>query len=285
MEFACQACGYKPEKWTRACFMCGRTGTVERVGSGMSKTVSGSDGFVRLGEVGASGIRRFKTGIYQLDKALGGGIAYPCVMALGGDPGIGKSTLTLQVMDALHECMVYISAEELVGFISERAARLNLRNWHSFRFREDSEPESIKESILNSGAYIAIIDSVSALHYPIEKDDRGRVRAAKPTIQEQTNIALDLTNWALKKEDYANRPGHHVTLVFICHQNKEGEMGGAKTIEYMTDVHAEFEGIRELKPRKFKLLKNRMGPTYEPAHFMMEANGLRERDMTDESDA
>lgn len=291
--YSCSHCGSRHERYTKSCPICG----LGRSESDRKKTVSfepsnGTDGFIRLGDIATSGIPRFDTGIEQLNKAFGGdpkngyGLAYPSVIQLGGQPGIGKSTLLLQMMSTLASVTRYYTAEELPRFIAERAKRLRLPNVDGLRIREESDPEEIKRTLEEDpNARIAIVDSISALRHPVdEEEDGGRARSINHSKQTEAAIALDLVKFALKKDEYTSRRGNQITMIFLCHVVKSDDLAGMKIIEHMVDVVAEFRGERSSKPRVVRLLKNRMGPTYEPARFTMEDDGLHERSDEEEID-
>lgn len=288
IRYRCEGCGAVNWKWSKTCIACGRRGTLVRpevYGVKLTAIVSAhDDGLLRLGDIEATDVPRLSTGIEQLDDALGGedvkGMANPCVIQLGGQPGIGKSTLLLQVANNLHEQVLYVSAEELGRFIAIRAKRLKLPNADKIRFLGTSSPNLVKEKIILSGASVVILDSLQGM-----KPDRLENGAVPKATQLATKeIAQDLINFALKKDGYEDREGDPVTIIMINHVNKQGDLSGLKEIEHDVDVVSWFTGLRNGKIRTFQLEKNRFGPTDKKATFMMGKNGLQEHEPETDED-
>lgn len=237
-----------------------------------SQTEENDDGITRLGDVDTSETQRLITGIRSLDAAFGGGFGLPSVVQFGGQPGIGKSTLLLACANVFYERTLYVTSEERIEQIADRAKRLRLHNIKKIRAIETLSPAYVKEMIIRSGADFVIIDSLQGLR--ADASDGGR-RHTQLVVRD---IALDLINFAQKKEEYETRDGHPVTFVMVCHVNKQGDLAGLKEIEHMVDVVAWFGGERSGKIRKVRLEKNRLGPTDKAAIFTMEEDGLHEKE-------
>jgi len=221
--------------------------------------------------VDSTDVERMKTHIGSLDKALGGGWGLPSVVQFGGQPGIGKSSLLLQVANILADRTLYITSEERVESLAARAKRMNLLNINRIKAWATMSPAMVREKIVESDADFVIIDSLQGLR--ADEDGNGVRRHSQIVVRD---IALDLIKFAQKAEEYEDRPGHPCTFVLVCHVNKQGDLAGLKEIEHMVDVVAWFGGERSGKRRKFRLEKNRLGPTSDMAAFSMEKDGLHE---------
>lgn len=231
---------------------------------------------MRLGEIDTTDVERLKTGFEAMDKALGGenpGFGLPSVVQFGGQPGVGKSTLLLQISNALAKRTLYVTNEERIESIAARAKRMNLENINLIRCVATLSPEETKAKIVDSRADFVIVDSLQGMRL-----DQATGSSRKHTQLVVRDIALDLINFAQKKDVYEDREGHKVTFVMVCHVNKSGDLAGLKEIEHMVDVVAWFGGERSGKKRVFRLEKNRMGPTSDKATFSMEKDGLHEVD-------
>jgi DNA repair protein RadA/Sms len=220
----------------------------------------------------------------QLDQLLGGkeetgwGFACPSVVMLVGEPGIGKSTLILEVMDHVGSKGVYVTAEERIEFIADRAQRLNLKNLDNIKLMFESDPDRVKKAIIASGARLAIIDSLSALGNEPEVDENGKVKINFNSLQEEAAIALDFVSFANKTKNHSMREGKPLTILFMCHVNKESDPAGMKKIEHMGDCMLILEALteREKPERVIRSPKNRFGDTRFKAHFLMTETGMHE---------
>jgi len=204
-------------------------------------------------------IVRTSTGIGEFDRVLGGGIVDGSLVLVGGEPGIGKSTIMLQMAVRLKRKILYVSGEESVEQIKMRADRIGTKSDQCFLYAETSlsevvrEAESLKPEIL-------IIDSIQTLY-------SSRLEAAIGSISQVKECTGQLMKFAKQKK---------VPIFLIGHVNKEGAIAGPKVLEHMVDTVLQFEGDRHLSYRLLRTIKNRFGSTSELGMFEMNANGLRE---------
>jgi len=263
--FVCQSCGAESAKWVGKCPSCGEWNTyVEEV---VSKTVHSSTDFsveksrpVNIKEAGEEVAKeRLKTGIDELDRVLGGGIVDGSLVLVGGEPGIGKSTIMLQMAIRLPQKTLYVSGEESIEQIKMRADRIGLKSDNCFLFAETSlsavltQAESMAPDVL-------IIDSIQTLH-------SDRVESAIGSISQVKECTGQLMKFAKQKA---------IPVFLIGHVNKDGAIAGPKVLEHMVDTVLQFEGDRHLSYRMLRTIKNRFGSTSELGMFEMNATGLRE---------
>lgn len=270
--FFCQNCGYESAKWMGQC--PGRrewnTFVEEQVvtGQGKSSRMKTVTGFseknkpAKLSEVSIEKEDRISTGIGELDRVLGGGIVAGSLTLVGGDPGIGKSTLLLQVCRNLAgdgREVLYVSGEESLKQIKLRANRIGTFSDH-LKLLCETDLESIEETIRRSKPEVVIIDSIQTMFH-------GEISAAPGSIsqvREATGLFLQLAK------------GLGVSIFIVGHVTKEGTVAGPRVLEHMVDTVLYFEGDRHASYRLLRGVKNRFGSTNEIGVFEMEAEGLRE---------
>lgn len=269
----CNSCGGKSPKHTQRCGNCGVEDQIVPEKYFRQGKTPEETGIKKLSDFSAKPKPRLATGFPSLNKALGGGFAVPCVVQFGGEPGIGKSTLLLQIADMLSEKVLYVLNEEPGESLRERADRLRLRNFLDIDIAETSSPEETKKAIIDSECEIAMIDSLQGM-----SSDDGAIVTQNMTA----DIALDLCRFAVKMGDYAYRRGSPIALILVCHVNKEAELAGLKKIQHMVDAVAWFRGDPHGKKRVFKVNKSRIGPTHKAAVFTMQEDGLHESLVADE---
>lgn len=263
--FYCQSCGAESAKWVGKCPSCNEWNTyVEEV---VSKGSSNTPDFaveksrpVNIKEVGQSkSTERLPTGIQELDRVLGGGIVDGSLILVGGEPGIGKSTLMLQMAIRLYKKTLYVSGEESAEQIRMRADRIGTTAKDCFLYAETSLSQ-----VLNHAETLApdvlIIDSIQTLH-------SDRLEAAIGSISQVKECTGQLMKFAKQKG---------ISIFLIGHVNKDGAIAGPKVLEHMVDTVLQFEGDRHLAYRILRTVKNRFGSTSELGMFEMNANGLRE---------
>lgn len=290
VRYRCQKCGAFNSRWTRHCIACGKVGTLVRpevygcVTTFGATSAEHEDGLERLGEIESNDVPRLSTGMPKLDETLGGGIAYPSVVMLSGSPGVGKSTLLLQIANHQSENTLYCSSEELGRFIAARSKRMKLKNAARIRFLASSSPSEIKDKILKSGVKLVILDSLQGLRSDPFINEHGKEVHHKHTQLAVRDMALDITNFALMKDEYEDRPGHPVSVIVISHINKDGDTAGLVEIAHMADGICAFEGEKSKKRRKFSVLKHRFGPNDLVASFDMCPTGLVEVEPEDEEE-
>jgi DNA repair protein RadA/Sms len=269
-SFVCQSCGSAASKWSGRCDNCGEWNTiVEEKGSA---PVSGARG-ASLPKGKASrlvGLRgespplpRIQTGIAELDRVAGGGFVPGSGVLIGGDPGIGKSTLLLQALASLARTgarVIYVSGEEAIAQVRLRAQRLGLDDANVLLATETNVSDIL--ATLNEGEppAIAVIDSIQTLWSPV-------IEAAPGTVSQ-----LKAGSEALVR--YAKQKG--TAMLLVGHVTKDGQIAGPKVIEHMVDTVLYFEGDRGHQYRILRAVKNRFGPTDEIGVFEMSDGGLKE---------
>ena len=271
-SFICQACGSVHSRWVGKCEGCGDWNTiveeVAEVSSSKSlaatKTKANKLGIIDLSEAGAQNYPRIKSGIGEFDRVSGGGLVQGAAILIGGDPGIGKSTLLLQAVCALAKrgtkCL-YVSGEESTSQVGGRARRLGLAD-APVQLASAASVRDIISALksADSEVSIAVIDSIQTMFV-------DTLDAAPGTVSQVRAAAHELTKLA-KKEN--------ITIVFVGHVTKEGQIAGPRVLEHIVDTVLYFEGERSHHFRILRSVKNRFGPTDEIGVFEMEHEGLVE---------
>ncbi len=271
--FSCQSCGYQSPKWLGRCPDCSAWNSFaeenfsQPQGQGESRLIRAalaSDARpVLLKEVKQADDIRVKTGICELDRVLGGGVVKGGVSLLGGDPGIGKSTIALQISHQLARAgqkILYISAEESVQQTRLRAERLGSEESENIYVVNQTDLSVIIEYIKNIKPDTVIIDSIQVIFNPQIPSAPGSVGQ----VRECSNI---LTQTA---------KGLGVSMFIIGHVTKEGAIAGPRVLEHIVDTVLYFEGQRNSAYRILRAMKNRFGSTNEIGVFQMGAMGLEE---------
>ncbi|MDR1234147.1 MAG: DNA repair protein RadA [Holosporales bacterium] len=270
-RFVCQECGAILSKWVGQCEICKAWNSVieeiDQMGITKQNEHIPDDFFVTLSDDSVETeesliIGRRQTQIEELNRVIGGGIVDGSIILLGGPPGIGKSTLLLQVlteMDGSSE-FVYISAEESVNQVLLRARRLNISN-NQLKIAASSNIHQIISSLHGlPKSSIVIIDSIQTILSDLIQSPPGSISQVRFCTQELVNFA--------KKND--------VTIIIVGHITKDGAIAGPKTLEHMVDCVLYFEGDRSYDYRILRCEKNRFGPTDEIGVFSMTGHGLEE---------
>ena len=215
----------------------------------------------KIGEVKAGFETRYKTGLKELDRVLGGGIVKGSLILVGGDPGIGKSTLLLQICQRVGEDkkILYVSGEESEGQIKIRAERLGVTTENLYLVTE-TDVELILESINELKPDIVIIDSIQTMTHEAIPSAAGSV----PQVREATNAFMRIAK------------AQGIAMFIVGHVTKEGAIAGPRVLEHMVDCVLYFEGDRQLTFRILRAVKNRFGSTNEIGVFEMLDSGLRE---------
>ena len=264
--YVCQNCGAKESKWVGKCSTCGEWNSfVEEVevstkGNRVASIVGASSSRpLKLSEVKANADERMDTGDGELNRVLGGGIVPGSMILLGGEPGIGKSTLVLQF--ALHNrCgkVLYVSGEESVSQIKMRAQRLGAEN-DDCLFLSGNSLETVLEHSRALEPKLLIIDSIQTL----ATESVDAIPGSLSQIRECTNVLLRYS-----KENT-------ITTILIGHITKDGQLAGPKILEHIVDVVLQFEGDNNQVYRILRGIKNRFGATFEIGVFEMLDAGLR----------
>ena len=274
--FYCTECGNELPKWAGQCSACRAWNTiVERPAESVRKKPgasvrsapagglpSGSGRMPRrLGEVETTRELRFETGMSELDRVLGGGAVKGSLVLVGGAPGIGKSTMMLQICDQLcrFATVLYVSGEESERQIKLRAERLQIRDDGLYLLSE-SNLDDVLEAVHTLKPDILIVDSIQTLY-------NGDLTAAPGSIGQVKDCTMALMQLA---------KGEGVTVFVIGHVNKEGSIAGPKVLEHMVDCVLYFEGEQQMTHRILRSVKNRFGATNEIGVFEMADQGLVE---------
>ena len=270
--YVCQACGAVTARWSGKCASCGKWNSIieEQAPSGSPALVAIRGGKGRLASfetLAAATIDapRLPTGMTELDRVLGGGLVPGSAVLVGGDPGIGKSTLLLQAAAKLAETgarVVYLSGEEAPAQVRMRAARLGLAHAPVALGTETNLANIVATLGSTVPPVLVIIDSVQTLW------SEG-VEAAPGTITQLRSCASALISHA---------KGSGSTLALVGHVTKDGQIAGPKVIEHMVDTVLYFEGLSGHQFRVLRAIKNRFGPTDEIGVFEMHSDGLEEVD-------
>ncbi|MEF2878707.1 MAG: DNA repair protein RadA [Blautia sp.] len=269
--FFCQNCGYESPKWMGQCPGCRQWNTFveETVSSGSVKagTAGGSQAArkaepVILSEIQAKEDDRIKTDIEELDRVLGGGIVKGSLVLVGGDPGIGKSTLLLQVCRQLGEKghkVLYISGEESLGQIKLRAERIGTFNDKLLLLCE-TNLAAVRSAIEKLKPEAVVIDSIQTMY----NEEISSAPGSVSQVRESTGVLMQIAK------------GMGITVFIVGHVTKEGSVAGPRVLEHMVDTVLYFEGDRQVAYRILRSVKNRFGSTNEIGVFEMQEKGLME---------
>jgi DNA repair protein RadA/Sms len=265
--FFCQNCGHEESKWLGQCPMCKEWNTFaeEKVTVSKSSTVKSAvreAKVVALSSVSTEQEDRMKTKIEELDRVLGGGIVSGSLVLVGGDPGIGKSTLLLQVCRQLareQKKVLYISGEESVKQIKLRANRMGEFNDNLLLLCE-TNLETIRQVIERESPAVAVIDSIQTMY----SEEVASAPGSVSQVREATNTLMQLAK------------GLNITIFIVGHVTKEGTVAGPRVLEHMVDTVLYFEGDRHASYRILRGVKNRFGSTNEIGVFEMQETGLEE---------
>ena len=261
--YYCQNCGAQYSKWMGQCTACKQWNTIVEEVVSKKEAKSGMpvkpSKLLKLDEIDTDAEYRFSTGNEELDRVLGGGIVPGSVVLLGGEPGIGKSTLMLQVALHLPYNTLYISGEESPKQIRMRAERIGKLN-KNMKLLFETNTQKILHTLEAEKPDILVIDSIQTLHTDMIESSPGSISQIRESASEIIRFAKQ-TN----------------TPVFIIgHINKEGQIAGPKVLEHMVDTVLQFEGDRNHLFRILRAQKNRFGSTNEIGIFEMYNRGLRE---------
>ncbi len=264
--FFCQECGYESAKWLGKCPNCGNWNTfAEELAPQKAKNTKAahlpSVPAKKLTEIDFSEDNRIDTGIAELNRVLGGGLVHGELVLLAGDPGIGKSTLTLQLVATvkLSQTIMYISGEESVGQIKMRAERLGIDKSELLLLCEN-DMNVITNEIKRYQPKLIILDSIQTVYLP-------EITSAPGSVSQLRECTNKVMQWA---------KGWGIATILVGHVTKDGAVAGPRVLEHMVDAVLFFEGERHYQHRVLRSLKNRFGSTNEIGIFEMAEKGLEE---------
>jgi len=264
-QYQCDACGQTFSKWSGQCPECHAWNTLEEIrsiqvgGKTKSLTRQASTQVTSLSEIDSTEQPRIYTQLDELDRVLGGGIVNGSVVLLGGSPGIGKSTLLIQMLAALNEYpTIYISGEESAQQISMRAERLSL-NKENIRLLSSISLEEVLATLEKTKPKLVVVDSIQTLA-------SEELNSAPGSVSQVRECAGQLVQFA-KNTD--------TTLFVVGHITKEGTLAGPRVLEHMVDTVLYFEGDSSDRFRLLRATKNRFGAVNELGVFVMQENGLK----------
>ena len=273
-SYVCTNCGYETSKWNGKCPDCGEWNTFEEVEVQVSSRAAGkakaaaikdiSDNILNINSVDATSREiRYDTGMKELNRVLGGGLVKGSLVLLGGEPGIGKSTMLLQICQTMGDdhTILYVSGEESARQIKLRANRLGVNSDNLYLLAE-TDAESICAAITKEKPEIVIIDSIQTMSISGISSAQGSVTQ----VRECTNLFMRTA----KSEE--------IPIFIVGHVNKDGAIAGPKVMEHIVDSVLYFEGQRNLTYRILRAVKNRFGSTNEIGVFEMADSGLVEVD-------
>lgn len=265
--YVCSNCGAESAKWNGRCSNCGEWNTLEEELRDNSKQVKpktrkvGVTSSLMLGQIDEEEEQRYKTGLGELDRVLGGGIVKGSLVLIGGDPGIGKSTILLQICNHLGKNLkiLYVSGEESKRQLKLRATRLNIDS-NNLYVMSETDIETIVSQIDLDSPDLVIIDSIQTMNHSELTSSTGSVTQ----VRECTNLLMHVA----KSMD--------IPILIVGHVNKDGGIAGPKVLEHIVDVVLYFEGDRQNSYRILRGIKNRYGSTNEIGVFQMRDSGLKE---------
>lgn len=266
--FVCGNCGYESAKWLGKCPACNEWNSFyeEKINNAAvsSNNPSGKQKSAtprKLKEVEGIDATRISTGIGELDRVLGGGLVKGSLVLVGGEPGIGKSTLILQICDKIigEGKVLYVSGEESAEQVKIRADRLNINN-DDIMFLGETDIDIIQEAILNTNPKLVIIDSIQTMY----SED---ITSAAGTVSQVREITARIMR--ICKEN-------SITTIIIGHVTKDGNIAGPRVLEHMVDTVLYLEGERYFSYRMLRSVKNRFGSTNELGMFEMKNEGMVE---------
>lgn len=264
----CASCGQKHVKWQGQCTTCREWNTLTEELEPQEKTsrhtplLKAKKTPVRLSEIQEESQIRISTELTELDRILGGGIVPGSLCLIGGEPGIGKSTLSLQLAAGICKKgrkVLYVSGEESLEQISLRAKRLNIQS-DNLLFFNDTEVSSITSQIEQLKPDLVIVDSIQIVYREELSSSPGSVTQIRESTASFLQVAKQL----------------NAAIFIVGHVTKSGDIAGPKILEHLVDTVLYFDGDKQLHFRLLRVIKNRFGPTDEVAVFQMDSDGLKQ---------
>jgi DNA repair protein RadA/Sms len=267
--YTCSECGDISNKWTGQCGACGQWNTlIETVVESATHRFSQAQNplnqatpVINLAEVELTLLPRFGTGLVEFDRVLGGGFVPGGVVLIGGDPGIGKSTLLLQALSNVSQIykVLYVSGEESGAQIALRAQRLKVVA-KDIKLQIEIQLEKIMATLVSMKPQVAVVDSIQTMYSEVLSSAPGSVAQVRECAAQLTRVAKE----------------HNITLIMVGHVTKEGALAGPRVLEHIVDTVLYFEGDTHSSFRLIRAVKNRFGAVNELGVFAMTDKGLRE---------
>lgn len=268
--FTCQECGYQTSKWLGKCPDCQNWNSFSeeetiKPSKGAPKSIAGRENRPKtIDEIEHENVHRYYSKIGEFDRVMGGGITIGSLTLIGGEPGIGKSTLLMEVCGKLlneytSDKILYVSGEESESQIADRSKRLGVSNQNFYIFNETNWQKIIEE-VKSLKPKFLVIDSIQTTH-------SNQVESAAGTLTQIREVTYELMNYA---------KAYNLTCFIIGHVTKEGQIAGPKILEHMVDTVVYFEGDQLGQYRMLRVMKNRFGNTNEVGIFEMQEKGLVE---------
>lgn len=265
--YICSECGYESPKWYGKCPGCENWNTMNEEIKETSKTSSSAKKRISvyskpqtLNEISTDDEQRYDTGFKELNRVLGGGIVKGSLVLLGGDPGIGKSTILMQICKNLNNMSIlYVSGEESKRQLKLRADRLEVDNTN-LGIMTETDVEVVCEQIRANKPELVLIDSIQTMAIKELSSSAGSITQ----VRESTNLIMHTA------KDY------DIPVIVVGHVNKEGSIAGPKVLEHVVDTVLYFEGDKQMSCRILRAVKNRFGSTNEIGVFEMTDKGLQE---------
>ncbi|MDP3581980.1 MAG: DNA repair protein RadA, partial [Ignavibacteria bacterium] len=263
IKYVCSSCGYESLKWIGRCPSCESWNTfteelIEEKKTG-KKNHAGDEQITKLSDHVVESEERVKTNIAEFDRVLGGGLMPGSVVLIGGDPGIGKSTLVMQAASKVDGDVLYVTGEESANQISLRAKRLKITG-DKISIMTETDLDVILGGIKKLGPKVVIVDSIQTTYKPDFDNAPG-------TVTQIRECTVELMQLAKKT---------HCAIMIVGHVTKEGMIAGPKILEHVVDTVLQFEGERSYSYRVLRAQKNRFGSTNEIGIFEMHDDGLHE---------
>jgi DNA repair protein RadA/Sms len=263
IKYVCSNCGYESLRWIGKCPECESWNSfTEEIIETSKRKLQAPVGIVtvtKIDEISGTDEDRIKTGMAEFDRVLGGGLMPGSVILLGGDPGIGKSTLAMQAASQIKEKVLYVTGEESGRQIKLRASRLNLKS-DTFFVLPETDLSNIVSAIKNISPSVVVVDSIQTMYRPELENSPGTITQ----IRECTSLLME----EAKK--------NHFSVIIIGHVTKDGMIAGPKILEHIVDTVIQFEGESNHTFRILRAQKNRFGSSNEIGIFDMREDGLHE---------
>ena len=266
--YICNNCGYESAKWYGKCPSCNEWGTLDeqiikssevKNSKNISSATNRGLNVLKLDSIDSSTEFRYNTGISELNRVLGGGLVKGSLVLLSGDPGIGKSTLLLQICNYLSKdlSVLYVSGEESAYQLKMRAKRLGVKS-DNLSVMCETDAEVVCEYLKSEKPNIVMVDSIQTMNIPELSSSTGSITQ----VRECTNLFMQTS----KNND--------ISTILVGHVNKDGNIAGPKVLEHIVDTVLYFEGERNYSYRILRAAKNRFGSTNEIGVFEMTDSGL-----------